>query len=175
MPACSSKTREGWGWCLMRSARGKKGRMRKMEGKMYERVPNGSQDSPNHPLSSPPVFVFFCLAAANGPVHAAVSSLIPVRFRTGTNWIIYVSRVGSAVAPLQLQSAVDKNGKLVHGRDVDKKRLGGTVARAGVRGGKWGRWGQRAERRWECGKERYRGRAEQSGTQRRGLRRTSAC
>lgn len=106
----------------MRSGRGEEERMRK-EGKINERVPNRSQDSPKS--STLPcflfLFVFFCLAAANGPMHDAVSSLSPVRFHTGTNWIIYVSRAGSAVAPLQLQSAGDKNGKLVHRREVEKK------------------------------------------------------
>lgn len=87
----------------------------------------------NHPLSSP--LFSFCLATANSLVHAAVSSLSPVRFHTGTNWIIYVSRAGSAVAPLQLQSAGDKNGKLVHGREVEKNDREGRSPRPGGSGG----------------------------------------
>lgn len=98
----------------------------------------------NHPLSSPSFFIylFFCLAAVNSLVHAAVSSLSPVRFHTGTNWIIYVSRAGSAVAPLQLQSAGDKNGKLVHGREVEKNdREGRSPGPGGSGGGSVGKKG----------------------------------
>lgn len=140
----------------MRRARGEEERIRKMKGKMNERDPNSCQDSLK---SSTLIFSNFLSCSAEKekknirkkkkgrrrarrkpfndptvgklPCTSYVFLLSPMRFHTEANWIIYVSRVGCAVASFKLQSAGDKNGELVHGREMRKKERLGRLSLSG--------------------------------------------